>query len=529
MSRLKRYTWSILSSYALMGTNVVYTLVSMPLALTYLSKAEFGLWALTLQVANYIALIDLGMGSSVSRILIDHKDHRGDGRYGGAIQSGFLVGLAQGGVSLIVGLSIVWVLGSWLNVPVELRPSFFWLMIGQVCLTAAVFTTRLLSQILFAWQRIDVGNYSAMVHLLVGLGTLWISFHLGCGVYSLTIGAVAGWLVSTAINFVQCRRLGMLPVRGEWGHVSWAQFLELFRYGADVFLIGLGTQLIMSSQVVLITRHLGLDAATLWSVMTKMFSLVSQALWRFVGNAMPAFAEMHVRREQKRLWDRYRALFITLNVMAGVCAVIFAACNAPFVTIWMHGKFSWPRVNDILLAVWLVILTQQCCHNSLIVAVKQIKGLKYAYFVEGILFVCAAVVFLPRYGMTGMLACSIAATFLCTYLAGAWQLSRIMGHRLSELLWVWQGPLAKILVVLVPLWAAAEWIFRGFGPSVRLLVMGIVLGLGGAWLSIAFALPENFVNEFGKRLPGYLQRFFRYISRSNFITLDQRPNPKSSE
>jgi O-antigen/teichoic acid export membrane protein len=122
MSRLKKFTHSLLSSYVLMGVNVIYTLISVPLALVYLSKAEFGLWALTLQIAGYIALIDLGMASSISRSLIEHKDDRASGRYGGIIQSGFLVCLAQGLISLIVGMSLVWFMGTWLKVPPDVSP-----------------------------------------------------------------------------------------------------------------------------------------------------------------------------------------------------------------------------------------------------------------------------------------------------------------------------------------------------------------------------------------------------------------------
>src|SRR5271170_6561399 len=103
MSRLKRFTHSLLSGYVALGANIFYTLASVPLALHYLSKAEFGLWALTLQVANFISLVDLGMGSSIARILIDHKDERNNGRYGGAIKSGFMVCLVQGLLTLAVG------------------------------------------------------------------------------------------------------------------------------------------------------------------------------------------------------------------------------------------------------------------------------------------------------------------------------------------------------------------------------------------------------------------------------------------
>ena len=102
-----------MSSYALLGVSVLYTLAAWPLALHYLSVAEFGLWLLTFQVAGYISLVDLGMSSSVARILIDHKDDRASGRYGGILQSGFLVGAAQGAIALAVGstLSGFWVPG----------------------------------------------------------------------------------------------------------------------------------------------------------------------------------------------------------------------------------------------------------------------------------------------------------------------------------------------------------------------------------------------------------------------------------
>ena len=96
-ARARRFAHALASSYLFLGANVFYTLAATPIALHYLSKTEFGLWALTLQIASYIQWIDLGMWSWVSRILIDHKDYRAEGRYGGAIKSGILVESGPGG------------------------------------------------------------------------------------------------------------------------------------------------------------------------------------------------------------------------------------------------------------------------------------------------------------------------------------------------------------------------------------------------------------------------------------------------
>ena len=76
MARLRYYLQSVASGYASMGASILCTLVSVPLALSYLSEREFGLWALATQIGFYIALVDFGMTGALSRILVDYKDRR---------------------------------------------------------------------------------------------------------------------------------------------------------------------------------------------------------------------------------------------------------------------------------------------------------------------------------------------------------------------------------------------------------------------------------------------------------------------
>ncbi len=82
MSRIKRFIHILASSYAFLSAGVVFNLVSVPMALHFLPKAEFGLWAVMTQAISYIALIDAGMTGAVARHLIDHKDNPGGGDYG---------------------------------------------------------------------------------------------------------------------------------------------------------------------------------------------------------------------------------------------------------------------------------------------------------------------------------------------------------------------------------------------------------------------------------------------------------------
>jgi len=506
MSRLKHYTRSLVSSYALLGVNALFTLISLPVALKYLTRAEFGLWALTLQIATYVAMVDLGMSSSVARILIDHKDDRANGRYGAALKSGFLVGAAQGLLTLLLGLSVVWFLGELLRVPPELSRPFFWLILGQVLMTALGFPCRNFAQILYAWQRIDLCNYAQMLQLLVNLLVLWLGFRLGWGVFSFLAGSAAGWFSGTFVNATACFRLGLWPKPGEWGRVTATQFRELFSYGADLFLLAIGTQLITSSQTILVSRQLGMDAAALWSVMTRAFSVVVQLVWRLIGNAMPAFGEMYARNEKERLWQRYRTLFVAVSVVAGAGGVLFAACNGPFVAVWTHGQFSWPGLNNALLGVWLVLSAQQCCHNSFVACLKQIRQLKYVFVLEGLLFVGLSLAVLKSTGLTGMLLCSVTATFLFTWLAGTWRVAGLLGGTWRPLLWDWQVQMLGLLSLLIPIWLLLARALDGTPDLLQLVVKGTILSAVGAWTFARFALPRPLVAELIHKLPAFAQR-----------------------
>jgi O-antigen/teichoic acid export membrane protein len=513
MSRLKNYTRSLLSSYALLIVNIVYALVSVPLALTKVSTAEFGLWTPALQIVGFIALIDMGMGSSVARFLIDHKDDRTKLGYGAAIKAGFIVGVGQCFIALILGLGVVWELPEWLHIPPSLAHDFLWLMIGHVILAAFTFITRTFSQILYSWQRLDAMNYIQMSQLIIQLASFWVALERECGIYSLLISMAVSWFCGVVLTAFACARLGLLPKPNEWGKVSWFELRELFMYGVDLFEITIGVQLIISSQAILITRELGAVSAAIWTVMTKPFNVVTQLVWRVISNATPALSEMFVRNEKERLWDRYRTLFVSTSALAGAAGILFAACNGPFVWIWTKGKFEWSTLDNVLLGFWMIALTQQCCHTSFISCLKKVGRLKYVYLLEGLLFVVITSLLAKSTGLTGVLVISVVCTILCTWLIASWSVASILHTKIKFLIWDWQLPLIKVLLFLVPFWLILRWGMRYFErPWVNLLVYSTILGISSIWALVRFALPLKLANEIAAKSPGFIQRPLVYLA-----------------
>jgi O-antigen/teichoic acid export membrane protein len=501
MSRLQRVLHGVTSSYFQLAAVALYSLATVPVALQYLTDARFGLWAVMSTLMGYLSLVDLGMSSSVARFLIDYKDKREGGEYGGLIQTGGLVLLVQALIILLVGLVFADSLATLLKVEAELRGEFLALLRLQCAVVAFGFATRIASHVLLAHQRMDLNNYAGTLNLLVAFVALWGLFHLGWGVISMAWAALAGTLVSTGLQSWWCCRLGLLPARGQWGRVSRAHFYALFGYGKDVFLVAVGAQLILTSQTIVVTRGLGLDAAARWSVGTRLFNLVCQVIWRVFDTAGPAFAEMNTRGEQGRLRLRYRSMVILTASLSGVAAVVLALCNAPFVSLWTHGKIAWSPRCDVLLGVWLIILSIPHCHISFILITKQIGTMRYVFLCEGLLFFGLALAVAPHLGLAGILATSILCSLSLSGLYSVLRMAHYLGIARRELGWNWQKPMLKVLVLLVPTALGLAWVGRQMPLLPGLAFMAVSAALVGGALLLRVGLDPELKEEILRRTP----------------------------
>ncbi len=341
MARLRRLVHSLASGYAVLLANVVFSLAQVPLALSYLTKAEFGLWALAFQLGTYLQLVDFGMSISVSRLLIDYKHEPNAGAYGSIIKTGSLVLIVQGLIVLFGGVAFAFGFSHWLHLPSQLLPTFRLLMSGLCAMLAITLFTKIFAHMLTAHQRFDVINYSQMGLFAINFFVQWLCFYLGFGVFSILWGNAAGWVLTSVVTGAACTQLKLFPAAKHWGKATWDRFREIFTFGKDVFWVALGSQLIIASQTIIVTRSLGLDAAATWSVCTRTYTLVAMLTWRIFDYSSPALSEMIVFKEQARLYSRLKSLVIVSASLAVLGGVMFAVYNQPFIAIWTKGKIGW--------------------------------------------------------------------------------------------------------------------------------------------------------------------------------------------
>jgi O-antigen/teichoic acid export membrane protein len=496
MSRKRRFIFALGSGYVALVANILYTGTSIPLALHYLTREEFGLWAVVLQLTGYLALLDLGVGVSVSRLLVDAKDDINGGIYGSILKTASVARAFQACIVVAIGFLFSHPLSSLMGIPPRLAPTFETLLQWQC---VAMSFSRLAAPFgylpLWSHQRLDLINFASVALFAANFLFLWIGFKIGLRTFSLLLSNVAGTVVIVSLLFLATTRLKLLPSRSHWGTLSWERSREVFHFSRDLFIVGLAGQLISASQVILVSRLLGLDAAAVWSVCTKSYNMAQLVIFRVCDSACAGFSEMIVRGEIARFRSRLASIVLITAVGAGFFGVLGAFANRGFVNLWTGGRVSWDMWSDIAAGAYLFSFAVTRCYTELTVLVKNVGNYKYFSLLEGVLGIVGGLILAPRFHFFGVLLASLLANLLCSGAYGAFRVSRYFNTSMVEVTFGWLKSAFVCVVAFALAAGGIFWLGSRFSGPFPFLITTASAGLAGIVIALLCGIPSEIRQE----------------------------------
>ena len=504
MSRLRQFTRGVSSSWLATLATVTYSLLSVPIALRYLSVEEFGLFVLLIQIAAYFTLIEIGMSAATARILVDHKDHRDGGAYGSVILTGLLVFAIQGFIILSVGfVAAPWVI-SVVGLPNALAETATLLLRWLAFTSALTLAFRIFGSVLYANKRLDLIHGFMGANMLFSLALLAGILATGGGLAGLKWLFVAQAAVAILLPIWACHKLELLPKRGHWGSASITRFRELFGFGKDIFLVNVGNQVLEASQLIIVTRTMGLTSAAIWSVSTKLLALVYQLVTKIEGTALVFFAEMIVRGEKDKLAARFRQVYQLTGGIAVVSLAIVVAINGSFVSVWANPSLAWSIPLSGLFAVAVTLNALTRCSGDLIIHTKKIGAFRYVYFLEAVIFVLLSLWLSAHFGFYGILGASIACLLVFRATYTTWRIARYFSLPAMTFWWAWLKRPILAAIILLPFVISSPWITSSVPNLWGQLFSALAwVGLPAAITLLFVALPRDVRNEFAQRWPQF--------------------------
>jgi hypothetical protein len=114
--------------------------------------------------------------------------------------------------------------------------------------------------------------------------------------------------------------------------------------------------------------------------------------------------------------------------------------------------------------------------------------------------------------MPALILCSVICSTLFSGAYGVWRASRYFDLPLKEVGLRWLFPMARVMVLFVPVALAGWWLVKSVGSaSVRLAVHALLGGSLGGYLLLRFGLPRPFQQELVRRAPRPLNVILRRV------------------
>lgn len=343
----------------------VLSLVLMGYSIRTVGEAGWGLWSLAAVFTSYAALIDVGIGSGLSKYVAERSARDGVKGVSAVVSAGVLFYTAVGAAMLGAGwllldslLAFMRGLNPGANGGGASEAEMRFLFRGALLLFVANNCAAPFAAVPVGLQRIGLSNLASAASAVVRAAATVFFLEGGWGVRGLLYASSAAFVVQTVCGVAIAWYLAPgLRLGPQW--TNWDTFGQLYQFGwrAQVARLANLVNFQTDRAVVWALSHFGSTGQVgLYAVAESVAGKMRQLPGLLVSAMVPAASDLDARGEEDRLRELYVRSSKYMGALAAPLAVYFAAC-APMLIRIIAGapadmeKTAW--VLRILLAGYL--------------------------------------------------------------------------------------------------------------------------------------------------------------------------------
>lgn len=441
---------------------IVAGLITAPIILHLTSESMYGFWVTTLSVLGFLALTDIGIGISLTRLVAGMTNEQERPALSRLVSSAFFSFCAAGFVFLLAGIGVSPFITGWFKIPPAEASSIISAYQIAVLSGAIALPLSIFSAIITGFQRMAVDNSVRNLIALIAVGITLGLLYAGLGIIALALAMLFTVGASSLINFFYVRRLcPHLAINITL--VNRQDLLRLLTFGGYFQLGRIANTIAVSADSIVIAVAKGAAMVTPYAFTSKLAVLFSINLASKLPIAVfPALSQMVAMNQIKQLQRVFIVLTRYATRLAAVGAIFFIIVNEKFVSLWVGPQhFGGPLLNAVFV-YWILQDTIFRGTTSLIYALGDMRNWVVVTFAEAGINLFISIMLVGTLGLAGVaLGTSIGKTLTTAWYGPYFTCKKL---NLSVRRFIWDGVLYTTLRSL---------------PGVGLT----------AWLS--YALPTN--------------------------------------
>ncbi len=413
-------------------TTVLANAISLPIAVRYLGREQYGFWITISTTIMMLTVLDLGIANTltncISRAYAERSDEMAKRYYATAFWATSAVAAVLGIFGVLCWRFIDWGKLFGLHDPAVAQQAGQCAAIafGYVLLT---FPLGLANKVMGGYQRVPVANAFSMLNSVLGLVATIVVVGMHGTVVDLMIAYCAAMLTGTILLNLWMALCPEFRIRPTLRRVDLGVVREIMSQGLLFFVLQLTGLAVFNTDNLIIAHFLGAEQVTPYAVTWRLVGYCSVLQALLVPSLWPAFSEAYVSHDLAWIRTAYQRI-----MRATVLTVIPTALFLGFAGRWIIGVWAGKAAvpGSVLLwgmCFWIVLLSITLNQAALLAAAQQIQLQAIYSSVAAVLNLILSIVLVQHLGAIGVLSATIISYLLFIVVPATWQIRQILQGR----------------------------------------------------------------------------------------------------
>lgn len=337
--RFRHIARNALSSWLATAASMAVGFFLSPFIVHRLGNAAYGVWVLSISSVNYLALLDLGMRSSVLRFV---SKERATGNHEGASET-FSAALwvrvqISGAVLLLAGLLAV-LFPILFRIPPDMAHTSRIAVAIIGITTSTAMCLGVFGGVLSAANRYDVQTGVTLAQLVVRVSGVVLALNRGWGLIGIACAELIGVVLGGSLLVVTSRRI-YPELRVRLKRPRPEVMRPLWSYSFYVFIQTVALQLIYQTDNLVVGGFISASAVTFYAIGNSLCRYTDQFAGAMSMTFVPAASTFDAGGDGEKLRNLYRIGTRSILIVALPILVTLLTRGHTFVRLWMGEQYA---------------------------------------------------------------------------------------------------------------------------------------------------------------------------------------------
>lgn len=442
--------WNLIFQYGYVITNIINSIILLPLYLSHIDSSTLGIWLATGNILAWMTLADPGVGDVLQQKIAELRGKKMFHEIGQTIGSGFIASAFILIISVIVGFIFFFLIGSIINKDVSQYPNL------QMALALSIIATGM-SLVSFSMSGINQGMHNSAhvaiaslvangVFLLVNVLLLYLKF----GVISIAFANLCRSLFINIYNYAAMRNLLLKEkLKIIYSITHFKSFIRIFSFTSISRIIGGFSS---SMDMIILARFIPPGMITIYEINKRPINLTQSMIGRHSVALMPLISHAKGTGDMAGINNLITKQFKFYSYAAIFISFMFCLVYHDLITVWTgSGKYAGDTIMYLLVAIFFFYLIGYFMSN-MAYALGDIKRNSMVNITRGILLGVLLFFVARKYGIIGTLVATLSVVLITDFFYFTYRLYKL-GYLQASLI---KGTL-HLWSIVVPIGIMLVW------------------------------------------------------------------------